>query len=606
IKMSERNLKRLPLGIGNDSFIDIITKGGYYVDKSSYLKTVFTNISPVILFTRPRRFGKTLLMDMFKSFLRVAPDGSANREYKEKLFDGLEILNDKEFTDKYLGQFPVISITLKNVYGDTFSEAYEAFAYVISNLSREFDFLHESNKLLDSEKESLRILQNVNQLRSLNNSFYIKNFLEFLSNCLYKHYSKKVIILIDEYDVPLAKASEKGYHEKMVTLMSSFFNVMKYNFYANEKADLPIEKIVLTGCLKVAKNSIFTGVNNLYVNTILSESPSFDSMIGFTKDETVKILKDYELDDYFPFVKENYDGYRFNKKEMFCPWVLVSFIKDAIEKKSQNIKVNAPNYWINSTSSNALLSYVGYLSDEDNENMQKLMDGECIETTINDSMNYDDLSMHKAEDFYTLLLFTGYLTVDSYRTEKIVGSKPKTIYSLRIPNLEIRECFIQNINAHFDAVVNQGENKAKLIAKALFEGDSESASDNIFDLLKSYVSIRDFATKAKKENFYHGFLSGIFTNCSNFITDFKSNSESGDGYADLMFMNERQKIAVIIEIKAVNSKKELPEGTQKALKQIEEMRYADEYLDDSSVKAIYCYGISFYNKQCDIQGMKIK
>ncbi|MCI6938870.1 MAG: PD-(D/E)XK nuclease domain-containing protein, partial [Succinatimonas hippei] len=207
--------------------------------------------------------------------------------------------------------------------------------------------------------------------------------------------------------------------------------------------------------------------------------------------------------------------------------------------------------------------------------------------------------------FYTLLLFTGYLTVDSYRTENIAG-EDKTIYSLKIPNKEIRKCFIQNINAHFDAVVNQGENKAKLIAKALFEGDSESASDNIFDLLKSYVSIRDFATKAKKENFYHGFLSGVFTNCSNFITDFKSNSESGDGYADLMFMNERQKIAVIIEIKAVNSKKELPEGTQKALKQIEEMRYADEYLDDSSVKAIYCYGISFYNKQCDIQGMKIK
>ena len=437
--MSERNLKRLPLGIGNDSFIDIITKGGYYVDKSSYLKTVFTNISPVILFTRPRRFGKTLLMDMFKSFLRVAPDGSANREYKEKLFDGLEILNDKEFTDKYLGQFPVISITLKNVYGDTFSEAYEAFAYVVSNLSREFDFLHESNKLLDSEKESLRILQNVNQLRSLNNSFYIKNFLEFLSNCLYKHYSKKVIILIDEYDVPLAKASENGYHKEMVTLISSFFNVMKSNLLGDEGNGSPIKKIVLTGCLKVVKNSSFTGINNLYVNTILSESPSFDSMIGFTKEETVQILKDYDLDDYFPFIKENYGGYRFNKKEMFCPWGLVSFIKDAIEKKSQNIKVNAPNYWINSTSSNALLSYVGYLTDEDNENMQKLMDGECIETTINDSMNYDDLAMHKAEDFYTLLLFTGYLTVVGYRPENVAGGKPKTIYSLRIPNLEIRE-----------------------------------------------------------------------------------------------------------------------------------------------------------------------
>ena len=381
---------------------------------------------------------------------------------------------------------------------------------------------------------------------------------------------------------------------------------MKNNLQGSEGYDYPIEKIVLTGCLKVAKNSIFTGVNNLYVNTILSESPSFDSMIGFTKEETEKLLKDYELEDYFSFVKENYDGYRFNQKEMFCPWVLVSFIKDAVEKKSQNIKVNAPNYWVNSTSSNALLSYVGYLTDKDNENMQKLMDGECIETTINDSMNYDDLAMHNAEDFYTLLLFTGYLTVVGYRTENVAGGKPKTIYSLRIPNLEIRECFIQNIKAHFDAVVNQGENKAKLIAKALFEGDCESASDNIFDLLKSYVSIRDFATKAKPENFYHGFLSVVFSNCSDFISDFKSNSESGDGYADLMFMDERQKIAVIIEIKSVNSKKELPEGTQKALKQIEENRYADEYLDDSSVKAIFCYGISFYNKQCEVSCKKVK
>ena len=392
----------------------------------------------------------------------------------------------------------------------------------------------------------------------------------------------------------------------MVTLMTSFFNVMKNNFYANEKADLPIEKIVLTGCLKVAKNSIFTGVNNLYVNTILSESPSFDSMIGFTKEETVKILKDYDLDDYFPFVKENYDGYRFNKKEMFCPWVLVSFIKDAIEKKSQNIKVNAPNYWINSTSSNALLSYVGYLTDEDNENMQKLMDGECIETTINDSMNYDDLSMHKAEDFYTLLLFTGYLTVDSYRTEEIVGSKPKTIYSLRIPNLEIRECFIQNINAHFDAVVNQGENKAKLIANELFEGECESASENISDLLCSYVSIRDFATKAKPENFYHGFLSGVFTNCSNFITDFKSNSESGDGYADLIFKNKDGDTAVILELKVSKSDDDFEQDTNDALLQIEKKKYYEPLLKKVNIETIYCYGISFYNKQCYISCRKIK
>ncbi|MCI6938615.1 MAG: ATP-binding protein, partial [Succinatimonas hippei] len=396
-----------------------------------------------------------------------------------------------------------------------------------------------------------------------------------------------------------------GYHKEMVTLISSFFNVMKSNLLGDEGNGSPIKKIVLTGCLKVAKNSIFTGVNNLYVNTIISENSDYDSMIGFTKEETVKILKDYELDNYFPFVKENYDGYRFYEQEMFCPWVLVSFIDYAIKRKASSNPIIAPNFWINSTSSNALLSYVGYLTDEDNENMQKLMDGECIETTINDSMNHDDLSMHKAEDFYTLLLFTGYLTVDSYRTENISGYD-KTIYSLRIPNLEIRECFIQNINAHFDAVVNQGENKAKLIAKALFEGDSESASENISDLLCSYVSIRDFATKAKPENFYHGFLSGVFTNCSNFITDFKSNSESGDGYADLIFMDKRRKNVVILEIKVSKSDDDFEQDTNDALLQIEKKKYYEPLLKKVNIETIYCYGISFYNKQCYLLSRKVK
>ncbi|WP_406031314.1 AAA family ATPase, partial [Succinivibrio sp.] len=482
--MCDKNFKKLPFG--TEEFSELRAENYYYIDKSSYIKKVFENSASVILFTRPRRFGKTLLMNMFKSFLSVAKDGSSDREYKEKLFDGLEFSKDKEFIDKYMGQFPVINISLKTLCESTFFESYKKLAKVICDVANEYDFIQDSPNLNNSDKESFKKLLNYEFLREESSRDYLTSSLNTLSNCLYQYFSKKVIILIDEYDVPLAKASENGYHKEMVALMGSFFNVMKITPSSLSKEESPIKKIVLTGCLKVAKNSIFTGVNNLYVNTILSESPSFDSMIGFTKDETVKILKDYELDDYFPFVKENYDGYRFNKKEMFCPWVLVSFIKDAIEKKSQNIKVNAPNYWINSTSSNALLSYVGYLTDEDNENMQKLMDGECIETTINDSMNHDDLSMHKAEDFYTLLLFTGYLTVDSYRTENISG-EDKTIYSLRIPNLEIREFFIQNINAHFDAVVNQGENKAKLIAKALFEGDSESASDNIFDLLKSYV-----------------------------------------------------------------------------------------------------------------------
>ena len=601
--MSDKNFKKLPFG--TEEFSVLRKENYYYIDKSSYIKKVFENSASVILFTRPRRFGKTLLMNMFKSFLSVAKDGSSDREYKEKLFDGLEILKDKEFTDKYLGQFPVIFISLKSAYGDTFEQAYDALARIVVRLFSDYDFLLSSKNLSKEDIENYRKYLKRDFLCDINSMGYVKEALEFLSNCLYKHYKKKVIILIDEYDVPLAKASEKGYHNEMVALMSSFFNVMKITPSSLSKEEFPIKKIVLTGCLKVAKNSIFTGVNNLYVNTIISENSDYDSMIGFTKEEAEKLLKDYELDNYFPFVKENYDGYRFYEQEMFCPWVLVSFIDYAIKRKASSNPIIAPNYWVNSTSSNALLSYVGYLTDEDNDNMQKLMDGECIETTINDSMNYDDLSMHKAEDFYTLLLFTGYLTVDSYRTENISG-EDKTIYSLKIPNREIRQCFIKNIKEHFDTIVNQGENKAKLIAKALFEGDSESASDNIFDLLKSYVSIRDFATKAKPENFYHGFLSGVFTNCSNFITDFKSNSESGNGYADLMFMNERKKKVVIIEIKASKNDDDLIQDTNDALLQIEKKKYYEPFLKKDSINTIYCYGISFCNKQCEVSCRKIK
>ena len=321
-----KNKKYNPLPFGVSEFSRIRKNNCYFIDKSSYIKKVFEYSSSVILFARPRGFGKTLLMDMFASFLTIAEDGNDNKEFKEKIFYGLEILKDKEFTDKYLGQFSVISFSLKSVYGKDYNAAYESLAFTVSNLFKNFLVLNDSEKLLDSEKESLKLLQDFNYLSTPKAEKYIVSSLEFLSSCLYKHFSKKVIILIDEYDVPLAKASENGYHKEMVTLISSFFNVMKSNLLGDEGNGSPIKKIVLTGCLKVVKNSILTGVNNLYVNTILSESPSFDSMIGFTKEETVKILKDYELDDYFPFVKENYDGYRFNKKEMFCPWVLVSFI----------------------------------------------------------------------------------------------------------------------------------------------------------------------------------------------------------------------------------------------------------------------------------------
>ncbi|MGN1356250.1 MAG: PD-(D/E)XK nuclease domain-containing protein, partial [Succinivibrionaceae bacterium] len=269
-------------------------------------------------------------------------------------------------------------------------------------------------------------------------------------------------------------------------------------------------------------------------------------------------------------------------------------------------KIIPGNYWINSTSSNALLSYVGFLSENATGKMQSLMDGDNIETTINDSMNYDTLSKHEERDFYSLLVHTGYLTSPDYRVEEVPGNRPKKIYSLRIPNLEIKECFEANILEHFQEVSTQGENKALHIAQSLLEGNCDRASDNIYDLLQIYVSVRDFATKAKPENFYHGFLSGVFTNCGSFITDFKSNSESGDGYADITFFSKNGSTVVIMEIKVSDSDELFERDALNALKQIEEKNYTGLYLNKHRIKNIYVYGISFCKKDCYIEMKKIK
>uniref|UniRef100_UPI00386A0961 AAA family ATPase n=1 Tax=Succinivibrio sp. TaxID=2053619 RepID=UPI00386A0961 len=326
--MSDNKFKRLPYG--TEEFSVLRKEDYYYIDKSLYIKNVFENSASVILFTRPRRFGKTLLMDMFATFLTIGKDGSDNREYKEKLFEGLEILKDKEFTDKYLGQFPVIFISLKSAYGETFEQAYDALARIVVRLFSGYDFLLNSKNLSKDEIENYGKYLKRDFLCDINSIGYVKEALEFLSTCLFKHYKKKVIFLIDEYDVPLAKASEKGYHDEMVTLISQFFDFMKIT-PKDKNTENPIKKIVLTGCLKDAKNSIFTGVNNITVNTVLSENSSFDSIIGFTKEETIQFLKDYELEEYSTLVKENYDGYRFNEKEMFCPWDVVNFIAESLD-----------------------------------------------------------------------------------------------------------------------------------------------------------------------------------------------------------------------------------------------------------------------------------
>ena len=499
-----------------------------------------------------------------------------------------------------MGQFCIICIS-PHIYSDSFSSAYSQLAYIIRNVAIDYEFVKDSPKLSNSEKESFKKLLSYQFITKESSRNYLINSLRILSNCIYKHFSKKVIILVDDYDMPLAKAYENGYHDEMLTLMSSFFNVMENNHQDTEGYENPIEKIILTGWL----NADLSVANNISVDTILSDNQIFDSMLGFSKEETEKILKDHDLYEYFPLVKKNYGGYMFNEQEMFSPFNIISFVHDALMHKSQGYKVYAPNFWINSASSDALLPYVGYLIQNDTENMQKLMDGECIETTMNDSLNYADLAKPASNNFYALLYYLGYLTVDGNRTEEIAGEK-KTIYKIRIPNLEIKHSFVQTIEEHFYNIVNQGENKATIVAKALFEENCECAKNNIFDLLQTYVSIRDKASKQKPKNFYKAFLSDVFKKCSSFISDFKTNCESDDICADLLFMDNCGNTGVIIEINVANSDRTLETTAFDALKQIEEKGFARSYISYPFLDSVYCYGISFYKRQCYISCKKIK
>ena len=618
--MSKKHFLALP--VTGDTFAEVREKNRYYVDKTPYLKTVFSedeavddksliNGTTVLLLTRPRRFGKTLLMSMFESFLKISAKEPGNITKHLNYFKGTKILEDKKFCKKYMGQFPVISITLKDVLGDDFESAYLKLAEVVSAKANEFSFLKESPYLNEMEKAKFNLLCDEIYLKKADKQAisYVTSAIKSLSLMLYKHFNKQVYILIDEYDVPLAKAQEHGYHKDMVTLMSSFLGFLKDPQRDPEKDTSIISKVVITGCLKVAKNSIFTGVNNLYVNTVADQETKYTGMIGFTKDETQKILKDYELDDFSQTVKNYYDGYKFYDKEMFCPWDVINFISKnfSLKQTGNTDDIKPGNYWDKSSSDSALGEYLGYLTDSDNQKMQDLVDRKSIGFKLNESMNYDTLSEHKSDDFWSLLLHTGYLTVDWEQTKKedLAKENNKDIF-VKIPNLEILECFEHNIQNRFNTKIAPNS-VADTLANNLFEGKAEIASDTIYNLLQSYISIRDNATKAPHENYYHGYLNGLFSNCSvNFFSEYHSNYESGDGYADIVFKSKREDKVVIIEIKSANVGDDLIALSNDALSQIESKNYATPFMDKQMVGTIYAYGIAFSGKNCFISVKKFK
>ena len=618
--MSNKQFLELPYG--KDDFPLLREGNCYFVDKTPYLKTVFTDQSAVLLFTRPRRFGKTLLISMFDSFLKINPEKPFDNSKQLELFKGTKILEDKEFCDKFMGQCPVITITLKKVDGTNFKEFYESFASAVYDVALRYSYLKNSNKLDKSDKEELEHLTTKSYLLKIENQQTVKDALSTLSGLLYKEYGRRAILLIDEYDVPLAAASYRDRvnkvlyknrpdfvadcHEKMVTFMKGFFDLLKTT-PGDEGA---ISKAVITGCLKVAKNSLFTGVNNFNVCSVVDREQKYTGIIGFTKDETLKFLKDYELENFSEKVKEHYDGYKFCDKEMFCPWDVVNFIdenyKYNLNGETDSIRTN--NYWLGTTSDKSLYDYLGYLTDSDNKKMQDLVDGKSISFKLNESMNYDTLSEHNSDDFWSLLLHTGYLTLDWEKSDDEELSKDhstnKNVFA-RIPNLEILGCFSSNIKERFSSDFKERNLHNKLV-DAFSCGNQKEIYDIFFDMLQKYVSIRDTATKAPLENYYHGFLNGIFTSCEKLVSEYHSNYESGNGYPDITFKAERNTKAVIIEIKATSNEEDMDELATNALSQIEEKNYAQPFIKQSKITEIYAYGLVFCKKDCLVFCKKLK
>ena len=585
------------IGIGTEFFHELIENNCYYVDKTPLIRTVFKeNKADVMFITRPRRFGKTLTMSTFYDFLSLNIENPGDTSLQEKWFKDTKIFEDREFCSEYMGKFPVIFISLKSVSGNNFLRAYEQLGSTIYKMLCQFDYLAESKKLKEDAVNDFKQLKNEKYLCNPENQNAVKNSLERLCYWLYLHHGIKPVLLIDEYDVPIAKAAHNGYYREMIDIISPFLsNALKTNMY--------LGRAVLTGCLRAAKESIFTGLNNLLVCSILdSGDDDISSGIGFTKEEAEEVLSYYGLTDYYGLVGDNYDGYYFGDVHMYCPWDVMSFCRGnykAVGKENKNI--TAGNYWINTSGNDVIEEFMGFIELEDVDLMQDLLDGKSITAEVRTALCYGDLQNHDINDFWTLLLYTGYLTFDpTYRSSK------KNEYSLYIPNEEIRDCFRDKILAFFKTNSVMKTSIGELV-KGLFEGDAERVLDNLNTLLGKYVSIRDFATNAPKENYYHGFMNGLLVNGTSFIEEHKSNFESGDGYVDIIIASKNSDTVAILELKHTDK----PFGArliaaEKALEQITERGYPTVYVNDPLVRNVYAYGICFYKKLCSVVIKKMK
>lgn len=566
LRMQMDNKLMLPTGI--EDFKEIRTDGYYYVDKTALIEQVLDKRSKVTLFTRPRRFGKTLNMSMLRYFFETGTDS--------KLFNGLYISQNAELCEKYMGKYPVIAISLKGVDADSYTKAKAQIIKIINREARRHRFLLKSENLDSFDKELLTQL-----LSRQMEEDTITSSLQELTEVLEAHFSKKVVVLIDKYDVPLAKAYENGYYDKMVLLIRNLFgNVLKTND--------SLAFAVLTGCLRIAKESIFTGLNNFTVYSITDEE--FDETFGFTDREVQKMLAYYGLDSHFEEVKAWYDGYRFGTADVYCPWDVVYYCKDHQNNPNAEIK----NYWINTSGNEFIQHFVDSMNDPHmltKSELELLVSGDTVVKQVDEMITYKELYSN-IDNMWSTLFMTGYLTQR--------GKEPDGRYHLAIPNREICDCMVRRVLALFKRSVSQNQELLRSFCNAMLASDASTMEHALTEYMGKTISIRDSFAKSIRENFYHGLLIGILG--SQGAWKATSNKESGDGFSDILIeVNEDDlRIGMVLELKYSKTENALDKECDDALQQIEDKNY-DQELREKGYTKILKYGIAFYHKKCRVK-----
>ena len=554
--------KRLPVGVEN--FELIMNDNYYYVDKTGLISELIRNGGMVNLFTRPRRFGKTLNMSMLEHFFSIERDQS--------IFNGLEISKDTKLCEEYMGKYPVISISLKGINAAAYETAFDFAVQIMQRTAEEFQFLSDSEYLSEHDKSVYRELLDSNMSETV-----FCGGLKILSKLLEKHYRLKVILLIDEYDVPLAKAFENGYYEQMIFLIRS---LLEQALKTNDS----LKFAIMTGCMRISKESIFTGLNNLKVLSITDER--YDEYFGFTDTEVKEMLKYYEIEDHYEEIKNWYDGYQFGDMEVYCPWDVLNYC----DKVKDHVDSFPENYWINTSSNDAVRKFI-QMSDnfKTKREIEKLLAGGEITKEIHQELTYPEM-YQSLGNVWSLLFMTGYLTQR--------GRLDAKHYKLAIPNLEIRDIFQTQIMEYFKERVKKDGDTLSRFCDALKSGEETKVEEIFESYLKKTISIRDtFVRKASKENFYHGILLGILGVKEEWYVS--SNQESGEGYSDILVETENSETVILIEVKYANDGN-LDQACERALQQIEEKKY-DEELRENGVDKILKYGIACYMKRCKVK-----